>query len=414
MIEEIKKNLDNPRQLEKLYRENKSTFKEKFNLLFPEISDIPIAQIWNERLNFESAEISWGSKNELIFVIASSIIAGLLAKIPEFTKIEADFFYQRNIGFIIFPILTAYFTLKQTIHPKRILSVSLMILFSIIYINLLPNSSKSDTFVLACIHLPLFLWSVLGFAYVGDNVNDDNKRLDFLRYNGDLMVMTTIILIAGIILTAITLGLFGLIGLEIEEFYLQYVVIFGLAASPIVGTFLIQTNPQIVNRVSPVIAKVFTPIVLLTLVIYLVAIIRTGKDPYNDREFLLIFNMLLVGVIAITLFSIVETPKDSKNKIGTCLLLGLAFVTVIVNGIALSAILFRLAEWGITPNRIAVLGGNMIILTNLLIVTYGLFRTIIDSNEKVNVEKSIAKFLPIYSIWTIIVTFVFPIVFNFK
>lgn len=414
MKEEIINNLDNPRQLEKLYRDNKATFKREFNLIFPDIQESPTAQIWNERLNFENEEISWGASNELTFVIIASLIAGLIAKIPEFTAIKADFFYPRNMAFIVFPLLTAYFSWRQNIQPKKLLIISVAILVSVFYINFLPNNSKSDTLILACIHLPLFLWAVLGFTFVGDNLKNYHKRLDFLRYNGDLVVMTTIILIAGILLTVVTLGLFTLIDVRMEEFYFQYIVVMGLAASPIVGTYLVQTNPQLVNKVSPVIAKVFTPLVLLTLIIYLLAVIGTGKDPYNDRDFLLIFNMLLIGVMAIILFSIAETSKNSESKVGTWLLLGLAIVTVIVNGIALSAILFRISEWGITPNRLAVLGGNILILTNLFIVTYRLFKTIKDSNEKDNIEKSIATFLPIYSIWTIIVTFIFPIIFNFK
>lgn len=414
MKEEIINNLDNPRQLEKLYRDNKATFKREFNLVFPDIQESPTAQIWNERLNFENEEISWGTSNELTFVIVASLIAGLISKIPEFTAIKADFFYPRNMAFIVFPLLTAYFSWRQNIQPKKLLIISVAILVSVFYINFLPNNSKSDTLILACIHLPLFLWAVLGFTFVGDNLKNYHKRLDFLRYNGDLVVMTTIILIAGILLTVVTLGLFTLIDVRMEEFYFQYIVVMGLAASPIVGTYLVQTNPQLVNKVSPVIAKVFTPLVLLTLVIYLLAVIGTGKDPYNDRDFLLIFNMLLIGVMAIILFSIAETSKNSESNIGTWLLLGLAIVTVIVNGIALSAILFRISEWGITPNRLAVLGGNILILTNLLFVTYRLFKTIKDSNEKDNIEKSIAIFLPIYSIWTIIVTFIFPIIFSFK
>ena len=414
MKEEIINNLDNPRQLEKLYRDNKATFKREFNLIFPDIQESPTAQIWNERLNFENEEISWGTSNELTFVIIASLIAGLIAKIPEFTAIKADFFYPRNMAFIVFPLLTAYFSWRQNIQPKKLLIISVAILVSVFYINFLPNNSKSDTLILACIHLPLFLWAVLGFTFVGDNFKNYHKRLDFLRYNGDLVVMTTIILIAGILLTVVTLGLFTLIDVRMEEFYFQYIVVMGLAASPIVGTYLVQTNPQLVNKVPPVIAKVFTPLVLLTLVIYLLAVIGTGKDPYNDRDFLLIFNMLLIGVMAIILFSIAETSKNSESKIGTWLLLGLAIVTVIVNGIALSAILFRISEWGITPNRLAVLGGNILILTNLLFVTYRLYKTIKDSNEKDNIEKSIATFLPIYSIWTVIVAFIFPIIFNFK
>jgi len=226
--------------------------------------------------------------------------------------------------------------------------------------------------------------------------------------------MTTIILIAGGLLTGITLGLFELIDLSIKEFYFQYIVISGVAASPIIGTYLVQANPQLVNKVSPIIARVFTPLVLVTLVIYLLAVIYTGKDPYNDREFLLIFNLLLIGVMALILFSIAETSKNSDSKIGTSLLLALSIVTIILNGIALSAIVFRISEGGITPNRLAVLGGNILILTNLLIVTYRLFRTLKHSNEIDKVENSIASFLPVYIFWTVLVTFVFPIAFNFK
>lgn len=188
--------------------------------------------------------------------------------------------------------------------------------------------------------------------------------------------MTSIILIAGALMAGITLGLFRLIEIRVEEFYFQYIGIWGLAASPIVATYLVQVNPQLVNKVSPVIAKIFTPSVLVTLLIYLTAIIITGKDPYNDREFLLIFNMLLLGVMAIIFFSIAERSKNSSSKISTLMLLGLSIVTIIINGIALSAILFRISEWGITPNRLAVLGGNILILTNLLLVTYRLFKTV--------------------------------------
>src|SRR4029079_6125545 len=121
--------------------------------------------------------------------------------------------------------------------------------------------------------------------------------------------------------------------------------IFGLAAAPIIGTYLTQTNPQLVGKVSPVIAKIFSPLVLMMLVIYLIAMIYSGKDPYNDREFLLIFNGLLIGVMAIIFFSVAETSTTTKSRTEIWVLLLLSVVTIIVNGIALSAILFRIAEW---------------------------------------------------------------------
>jgi hypothetical protein len=66
--------------------------------------------------------------------------------------------------------------------------------------------------------LLLFQWSILGFAFVGEKRNNVEKRLGFLKYNGDLVVMTTLILIAGAIMTGVTIGLFGLIGFKIESF----------------------------------------------------------------------------------------------------------------------------------------------------------------------------------------------------
>ena len=80
---DILTNIDNPRQLEKLYRDNKTAFKSEFNLLYPELTDHKLAAYWNERLNYESSEISWGSSKELTFVVIASLVAGLIAKFPK-------------------------------------------------------------------------------------------------------------------------------------------------------------------------------------------------------------------------------------------------------------------------------------------------------------------------------------------
>ncbi|MBT8195814.1 MAG: DUF4153 domain-containing protein [Bacteroidia bacterium] len=414
MKEQISDNLNNPNELEKLYRNNKSLFKTEFNKLYPTLEDKPVAQFWNERLNFDTPSISWGKSGELVFVIVASLLAGFLAKLPDFIGINEEFYYSRNIAFIILPILIVYFSWKKKLNLRKIgLALGLLVV-AFIFINALPNPKSSDTLILSCIHLPLFLWSILGFTFTGNNLRDSENRIDFLRYNGDAVVMSTLILIAGIILTGLTMLLFSLIDVDIYEFYFEYVVIFGIAATPIVATYVTQTNPQLVNKVSPVIAKIFSPLVLITLVFYLIAIIYTGKDPFNDRDFLIAFNFLLIGVMAIVVFSIAETSKETKRNASLVILFLLSLVTIVINGIALSAIVFRISEWGITPNRIAVLGGNILILANLLLVSFLLFKTSFRNGSVAEVNGAIAKYLPIYSIWTIIVTFLFPFIFMFK
>ena len=76
--------------------------------------------------------------------------------------------------------------------------------------------------------------------------------------------------------------------------------------------------------------------------------------------------------------------------------------------------MYKRQEWGITPNRLAVLGSNILVLLNLLYMSYKLFKTVKDKNEIENVGNSIAFFLPFYSLWTIVVTFLFPVLFNFR
>lgn len=410
----ILSNLNNPLLLEKMYRENRSVFKREFNLVYPDIRESVAARVWHERLNYESDEISFGTNAELFFVILISFLAGTVAKLPDLISVSQDFFYPRNIAFVVFPFLTLYFMRKHQMEIKKIVAAGAAFVLSAVYINLLPDNNFSDTLILACIHLPLFLWSVLGYAFTEGRLNDLTKRIDFLRYNGDLLVMMAVITIAAALFTAITFGLFSLIGLNIEKFYFDYVVVWGAASIPVVGTYLVRTNPQLVSKVSPVIAKVFTPLVLVNLVVYLIAVLYTGKDPYNDREFLMIFNLLLIGVMAIILFSVAETSKNYTGKLSTFMLLALSVVTIIVNGIALSAIVFRISEWGITPNRMAVLGGNVLMLVNLLMVTWRLLRVAQQKNEMKEVSNTIAAYLPVYTAWTLVVVFLFPLVFGMK
>lgn len=414
MKNEILENIHDAKQLEKLFRSNKTNFKREFGALYPELKGNTIADFWNERLNYETDEVNWGSAKELLMVIIAALVAGTISKLQSIFSIPEEFFYHRNVGFIIFPVLSAYFAWKNKLSTGKIAFIAAAMLVGVVFINSLPDVENSDTLNLSCVHLILFLWALLGFAFTGETKNVGDKRLSYLKFNGDLVVMTTLIVIAGGIMTGVTIGLFSMIGLNIEKFYFENIIKFGLPAAPILATFLIQTNPQLVGKVSPVIAKIFSPLVLVMLVIYLGAMVYSGKDPYKDREFLLIFNGLLIGVMAIIFFSVAETSKSIKTQPEIWILFLLSVVTIIVNAIALSAILFRISEWGITPNRIAVLGGNVLILINLLLVTAKLFKVVTKKTDLSEVGKTISTYLPVYVIWTIVVTFLFPFIFGFK
>ena len=405
----IIEHIQDPQTLERLYRENKSVFKKQFDELYPSIKGQPLAEAWQSRLNYTpSAEIHWGSQRELMMVIIGGLICGLIAKFPHFFYITEESYYPRNIGFIVFPILSAYFLWKNKADVKRWAIAFIVMFISLIFINLLPQNIKSDTFILSCIHLPLLLWSVFGFSFGLKH----NSRTAFLRYNGDLIVMSTIIMIAGGLMSGITIALFSLIGFNIAELYFENIGLFGAAAVPMVATYLVQKNPQLVDKVSPVVARIFSPLVLIMLSIYLVAVFASNKDPYNDREFLLLFNVLLIGVIVIIFFAVSEMSRSGASAFGKIVLFLLSIVTIVVNSVALSAILFRL-QGGITPNRLAVLGGNILFLIVLVLIATKLYKASFKQGDLLDVDGVITKFLPVFAGWTIIVTFVFPLIFKF-
>lgn len=415
MNNSISENIDNPIGLEQLYRSNKSQFKRSFFELFPSRPESPVALCWYERLQSENSSIAWGKGSDLLFISMAAILAAAIAKIPDFFPIGMDFFYPRNISFIVLPMLAAYFAWLQKLPLKTTITVLLLFVSAAVFINWLPLPLTSDTMLLSCIHLPLVGWSLLGFIYTGGRLRNWERRPDFLRYNGDLLVMGSLIVSGIMLLTGITIGLFDLIGLSIAEFYTKWILIVELAAAPLIATYVIRYNPLLVNKVSPVIARIFSPVVLITLVAYLIGIAIAKKDPFNDRDFLLLFNGLLIGVLAIIFFSVVELQRSTESKLAYWIIFLLALVTILVNGIALSAILYRIGSWGFTPNRTAVLGGNILFFVNLLFIAYRLSRQVRGfSTTGQEIEKSIAQFLPIYSAWAIVVTFLFPLIFGMR
>src|SRR5690606_41375435 len=101
-----------------------------------------------------------------------------------------------------------------------------------LYIYLFPATIVNDILVLVCLHIPIVLWAVLGMAFTGSHKNSLTGRLDYLKFNGDLLVMSALIGIAGAITTGLTIGLFEIAGLDIDKFYFENITLFCLPAIP--------------------------------------------------------------------------------------------------------------------------------------------------------------------------------------
>jgi hypothetical protein len=419
MIEKIKENANNPEELEKLYRIDRNGFESAFEKVYPEIENSLLVSFWKIRLDSDKEPdlLPRLFMTDIMIMIAACLLTAFLIKIPLIFKIRLTefIFYEKNAGIIVFLGLSLYAAWINRISEKKKLIISfLLFLIPLIYINLLPSVCDSSSVNLAYIHLPLLMWCIYGLVFIDFTFQDNKRRLEYIRYNGDLAIMLALILIAGGILTGITIGLFSAIRINIEIFYKDYIMISGLVSAPIVATFIIKNYNTFTNKIAPIIANIFSPIVLITLVIYLIAIPVSGKDPYNDRDFLLIFNIMLLGVMAIILFSVSESSMKRKQRFNEIIVFILTIVSVIIDLIALSAIFYRLGEFGISPNRLAVLGSNILISGNLILILIDLYKVNFRKSEIEKVGLTISKYLPVYLVWILIVVFGFPIIFGMK
>ena len=187
-----------------------------------------------------------------------------------------------------------------------------MFLISGYYLNTLPVNYKDST-ILAYLHLPIFLWVLVGLAFTGNEYSKGSTRLAYIKFNLEYCLLYGSMAVSGMILAVFTMRLFSFVDLDIGEFYFSNVVLFGAAALAIVTAYLVSMNLKLAKNITPYISKIFSPLVLITLLIYLITVIWIGKNPFLDRNFLMAFNGILLGVLAVTIFSIVESDSDEKR-----------------------------------------------------------------------------------------------------
>lgn len=102
------------------------------------------------------------------------------------------------------------------------------------------------------------------------------------------------------------------------------------------------------------------------------------------------------------------------SRFRVVLLVVLACLAWVINLVALSAIIYRIGEWGLTPNRTAVLGANVLLMINLLFMIPKLWKARENEFYLGSAAQMAATFLPVYGAWAFIVSFVFPWLFSFS
>lgn len=411
---EIIDNLNDPQKLEALYRTNPKSFEKLLQEAIDKYPESETLSVWAARLSFAPpAEPESRSLVPILRLLVVSLISFSLAKVPTFIDLDEDWYIVRFAPIIIIGSLIFYYFQKSNSSNLKI-SITISTLVLTIYLIWLPDDASSASIRMSIIHAPLILATLLSLVFMNGDWMSASSRIQFIRYCGETLIYTKLILTGGFILTTITFGLFSLSNLPGYGWYVEYVVVWGLISAPLVATYLYDAVIGDESNFASVLSNVFAPLFLITVVVYLIVTVFQGRNIYQDRDFLVVFNGLLLVIWLITVFSISGKATVFNSKIVDLINVALLTVTILINGIALSAIIYRLSEFGLTPNRFVVTGANLLIFCHLLFILFSYIRLIVGKEKEIKLEAAISKYLPAYFIWSLLVTFVVPVAFRFE
>jgi uncharacterized membrane protein YidH (DUF202 family) len=87
---------------------------------------------------------------------------------------------------------------------------------------------------------------------------------------------------------------------------------------------------------------------------------------------------------------------------------------LLADAVALWAIAARISEFGFTPNRVAALGENVILLVNLAWSAVLYVRFLRGRESFTRLERWQTEYMPVYLVWAVIVVIVFPVLFGYR
>ncbi len=330
------------------------------------------------------------------------------------TGVDGDTaFYARNSALLTLPFLIGFFAWKRDLPMRVIAWLGVPFMVAAVLVNALPFEHGGDTELLVAIHLPILLWLVVGVAYLGGAWRADAPRMDFVRFTGEWFIYYTLIAFGGGVLCAMTLGVFAAIDIDVAPVIQAWVLPCGAVGAVVVVAWLVEAKQSVIENMAPVLTAVFTPLFALMLVAAILGMALTGNVIDADREVLILLDLLLVLVLGLVLYNF--SARDSHAK--PSLMDGVQFILVIsalvIDILALTAILSRITEFGFTPNRTAGLGLNLVLLVNLVWSTRLLLAFLRGRRPFTHLERWQTAYIPAYAAWAAVVVVVFPPLFAF-
>jgi len=368
-------------------------------------------------------EAAYGSRKMWVALLLA-VAAGVAIKLPALFGVDLDpdksLFYPLNIAFFTLPFIAAYFAWERPVSTTGRLWLAAAFLLAAVAVNAFPfpaavgNAPGADTQILTIVHLPIALWLAVGAAYVGGRWRGNERRMDFVRFTGELFIYFVLIALGGGVLIGMTFALFRAIGVDAETLVGQWIVPVGIVGATVVASWLVEAKQSIIENMAPVLTRIFSPLFAVLLLGFMATMLGTGQGIDPQREVLIVFDLLLVVVFALLLYSFSARDPLARPGLNDWIQLTLVGTALVVDLLALWAIGSRISDFGSTPNRVAALGENVVLLVNLAGSAFLYTRFLRGRVAFSRLLEWQTTYLYVLSGWAAVVAFLFPLLFGFR
>jgi hypothetical protein len=294
--------------------------------------------------------------------------------------------------------------------------------YSLLVIPGMQDWARGPSADLATVHLPVLSLAAVG-VFVTQIRSSASRRFAFVIKTLEVTTTGGLFAVAIGIFAAVTFALFSALDINVPDLYQRLIFAGGGGMLPVLAVAIIY-NPlaapdeQDFNQgLSKFLANLLRIMIIPTLlvaVLYVFFIPFNFMEPFRNRDVLFIYNGMLFAVMGLLVGATPIDQEELSPRLQFWLrsaILAVASLAVLVSLYALSAILYRTWNDGLTMNRMTVIGWNLI---NIAILVLLLIRQL-GSPEKtwsVTIKRAFNVASVAYTIWAAFIVVAVPILYH--
>jgi len=304
---------------------------------------------------------------------------------------------------------------------RRVIVMACFVILALSFLSgWLVGGRKDSASILAALHLPILAWMAVGVAATAQFQDRPAQHIGFILKSAEALVASGIFLAGAGMFGMLTLGIFNVLGVHFPESWISRCAALVLGTIPVLGiasTIDPSRSPGGQDfstgaaRLMRLLTRLLLTPVLGVLAIYVLWFIpRYFWRPFEERAVLIIYNASLAAVLLLVVLSVPHLNEEISAFWSKSLRRGIRAVcalAMILNLYSLSAVVVRTMRYGLSPNRHATIGWNVVTLCILASITISQFRSP-AADWKERFQASFARFLPLAALWALWVLLASP------